>query len=372
LLLKFLPFKAARQVDNILTITRNRRRIRAEVAVSGDHLMRATHLFIVCLVAAAPIGAIGTNAARTKFAIDDARASTISGRFDANRSSGVQNSVKAPGNPDSGSDLPLVRIAQANPVVTTGNPSLAPLKWVGMLTNHAPSARNPNAQFQCTGQFIKPSVILTAGHCINDLTSKPNGPGYDLTKQTFTLQYQNGEGSQVLRTKCALTSPGWKFPPNYENMTIEEQDVVIRAAGQHDFAMILVDGTSATGVMPYDLDWKGKWAAATRVGYPGDILSGQIVQQSRGIVFFVDAIPMFPGESLPNLVAHWQPLAGFTSGSSGGAWVGNYSSMESPNNNFLIAVTSFQNVTFPGVEFGAYLTAAEFNPLLAKVENGCK
>jgi hypothetical protein len=266
-----------------------------------------------------------------------------------------------------------LRLAQfVNPVVATGNPSVAPLKWVGMLINRAPTAKNPNTAFQCTGQFIKPNVVLTAGHCIKDLTADPTGRGYDLTKQMFVLQYQNGEGSQTYRTKCALASPGWQFPPNYASMSVAEQDAAIRAAGQHDFAMILVDGSSATGVMPYDLDWKGKWGAATRVGYPGDILNGQIVQQSHGIVFFADAIPMFPRESLPNLVAHWQPLAGFTSGSSGGAWVANYNSAESASNNFLIAVTSFQNVSFPGVEFGAYLTAAEFNPLLSKVENGCQ
>jgi hypothetical protein len=47
------------------------------------------------------------------------------------------------------------------------------------------------------------------------------------------------------------------------------------------------------------------------------------------------------------------------------------------NNNILIAVTSFgadyQGTNpFPGGTFAAYLTAAEFNPLLASVSNGCK
>jgi hypothetical protein len=325
----------------------------------------------LCLVLAAvsPVWANGLEtgpfdgSVRLRSAIEGFQAGGGAAAFRAQRA--------ADGLPGSSNPRPL-RLAQAANPVSTGNPSLAPLKWVGMLINRAATAKNPNAQFQCTAQFIKPNVLLTAAHCINDLSGHPTPQGYDLTKQTFVLQYQNGEGSQTLKTKCALTSPGWQFPSNYASLAVAEQDAAIRAAGQHDFAMILVDGTSATGVMPYDLDWKGKWTAATRVGYPGDILSGQIVQQSRGIVFFVDSIPMFPGESLPNLVAHWQPLAGFTSGSSGGAWVGNYNSGESARNNFLIAVTSFQNVSFPGVEFGAYLTAAEFNPLLAKVENGCQ
>jgi len=35
-------------------------------------------------------------------------------------------------------------------------------------------------------------------------------------------------------------------------------------------------------------------------------------------------------------------------------------------------VTSFQFTNYPGGEGAAYLTAAEFNPLLAYVSGGCK
>ena len=187
-----------------------------------------------------------------------------------------------------------------------------------------PDAKNPDADVQCTGQFITPNVVLTAGHCLKDLPDDPTGAGYDLTKQYFVLQYQNGEGSHTYKTKCALASPGWLFPSNYSSMTPAQKDAALRNAAQHDFAMILLDGNSQTGVMHYDLDWKGKWVAATRVGYAGDILNGQIVQQSHGIVFFADSIPMFPSESLPNLVAHWQPITDLTSGTSGGAWIVNF------------------------------------------------
>ncbi len=270
------------------------------------------------------------------------------------------------------SSPPTLRLAQAGSTRSTGNPSLAPLKWVGMVINLTPTQKNPDADVQCTGQFITPNVVLTAGHCLKDLPDDPTGAGYDLTKQYFVLQYQNGEGSHTYKTKCALASPGWLFPSNYSSMTPAQKDAALRNAAQHDFAMILLDGNSQTGVMHYDLDWKGKWVAATRVGYAGDILNGQIVQQSHGIVFFADSIPMFPSESLPNLVAHWQPITDLTSGTSGGAWIVNFDSTESATNNLLIAVTSFQNTAYPGVEFGAYLTAAEFNPLLAKVQNGCK
>ena len=64
-------------------------------------------------------------------------------------------------------------------------------------------------------------------------------------------------------------------------------------------------------------------------------------------------------------------------GTSGGAWVANLIG-EGPDEYFLIAVSSFSPINsynspvFPGGTFAAYLTAAEFNPLLTFVSNGCK
>ncbi len=107
------------------------------------------------------------------------------------------------------------------------------------------------------------------------------------------------------------------------------------------------------------------------VGYAGDILDGQIIQDSHGIVFFADAIPMF-GQSLPSLVVHWQSRTDLTSGTSGGGWIANFSGTEAATNNVLIAVTSFSDSGYPGAEMATYLTAAEFNPLLTYVSNGCK
>jgi hypothetical protein len=264
-----------------------------------------------------------------------------------------------------------IRLAQATQPVSTGNPSVAPLKWVGMVINPMPTAKNPNLVDECTGQFIKPNVVLTAGHCVNDLPSNPTGSGYDVGKQRFVLQYQNGEGSQTFKTLCAAASPQWKLPANYNSLSPEQKDLATRTAAQHDFAMILVDGNSSTGVMPYALDWKGKVSQAVRVGYAANILDGEIVQQALGIVFFANAIPMFP-ESPPNLIVHWQSITDLTSGTSGGAWIANFSTTEGQNKNVLIAVTSFRNDNYPGAILAAYLTSAEFNPLLNYVSNGCK
>jgi len=278
--------------------------------------------------------------------------------------------------PDHGTQAPKpsngeIQAAQNTALSTTGNPSVAPLKWVGLLMNPTPTQKNPGQFDGCTGQFIKPNIVLTAAHCIKNIATNPTGPWYDLTKQKFVLQYQNGDGSHTFKTSCAAANPRWTLPSNFSSLDKAQQGAALRAASEHDYAMVLVDGDSPTGTMPYMLDWKGKADKAVRVGYAADILDGEIIQQAFGIVFFSDAIPMFP-ESPPNLVVHWQSITDFTEGSSGGGWITNFSTDEGPGKNVLIAVTSFRNSNYPGAILGAYLTAAEFNPLLDYVSNGCK
>ena len=268
-----------------------------------------------------------------------------------------------------------VQVAQVIPQTapaeaTTGNPSLAPLKWVGMLVIPTPTTGNPNSIVECTAQFIQPSVLLTAGHCLKDLPANPTGPWPDVTKGTFWLQYQNQEGTPF-KILCGATNPLWTFPANYASMTNAERNDAGNVAWEHDYAMILVDGVSPTGTMPYALDWKGKAKYVTRVGYAGDILDGQIVQKSGGPVFFVDQIPMM-SKSYPGIVVQWAPITDLTEGTSGGAWIANFSNTEGNDKNILIAVTSFSFNAYPGGEGAAYLTSQEFDPLLKFVSNGCK
>ena len=201
-----------------------------------------------------------------------------------------------------------VRLAQIIPdtspgEATTGNPSLAPLKWVGLLAIPDPTDKDPDSIVECTGQFIKPNIVLTAAHCLRDLPANPRGPWPDVTKGTFWLQYQNQQGTPF---KILCGASLWTLPTNFSAMKEGDQDDAKLAAYQHDFAMLLVDGQSPTGVMPYLLDWKGKFGYATRVGYASDILNGQIVQKSGGAVFFADAIPMLD-KSYPDLVVQWAP-----------------------------------------------------------------
>jgi hypothetical protein len=271
-----------------------------------------------------------------------------------------------------------------SPEQTMGNPSQAPYKWAGLLIIPSPTPQHPNESFLCTAQFIRPNVLLTAGHCLKDLPSNPTGPWPDVTKGAFYLQYQNGAGTQF-NIVCGETNPLWTYPSNYPAMTPAQQQTAQTNAQQHDYAMILVDKVSPTGVMNYQLDWKGKYTFADRIGYPGDILDGTVIQDAPGVIFPSDAIPLGVNSS-PNLVVQWGPVTDATEGMSGGAWVANSSDTEGPGKNVLIAVTSFGvsltvkptlNVpgavisAYPGGTFAAYLTAAEFNPLLDDVSKGC-
>src|SRR5580693_1722725 len=109
-------------------------------------------------------------------------------------------------------------------VANTGNPSVAPLKWVGLLITPNPTQQYPKQVAECTGQFIKPNIVLTAAHCIKDIVDNPTGPWFDLTKQIFVLQYQNGEGSHTFKTVCAATAPGWTLPANYATLKSGQQN----------------------------------------------------------------------------------------------------------------------------------------------------
>jgi hypothetical protein len=259
---------------------------------------------------------------------------------------------------------------------TSGNPSIAPFKWAGLLIIPDPTTQHPNAADLCTAEFIASNVILTAGHCLRDLPGVPNGPWPDATKGTFWLQYQNQSGTPF-KILCGEVNPLWGLPPNFAGLSDNDQAAALVSAYQHDFAMLLVDGQSPTGTMPYALDWKGHYTHAARIGYPGDILEGTVIQKAPGVVFSADALP-FGLEAVPNLVVQWGPITDATQGMSGGAWVAHPNANEGDGSNVLIAVTSFGPVTgsghpkYPGGTFAAYLTAAEFNPLLQSVENGCK
>ena len=263
---------------------------------------------------------------------------------------------------------------------TSGNPAFVPLIWVGILVVPTPTPQAPNSVTTCTAQFITPTVLLTAGHCLQDLPDAlddaPNAPAHvwpDITKAVFYRQYQNDSG-YPFKIVCGLPNPKWSLPSNIRTMNDSDKNTAMNNAFQHDYAMLLVDSPNPSGAMPYALDWKGKanTGYTIRVGYPNAILDSAIVQQVPGYLFFSNTIPG-PFSGMPNEVTQWGPTLDATQGMSGGAWIINFdTSGKAAGANTLIAVSSLVNSGFPWASFAAYLTAAEFNPLLKSVSNGCK
>jgi hypothetical protein len=110
--------------------------------------------------------------------------------------------------------------------------------------------------------------------------------------------------------------------------------------------------------------------APREIGYPGDVMNGQLVQEAHGAIIFADDIPILPGVSLPHLLALWEFNPTLTEGTSGGGWVANLSSVPAADNNVLVSVNSFYLRNHPEMTYGPKFDTAQFRFLLNHVASG--
>jgi len=244
--------------------------------------------------------------------------------------------------------------AQEQPM-SAGNPAVAPLKWVGLLLFQHPDGNT----FACTAQFISPKVLLTAAHCVRDNTT---GEWYDVNRMHFLLQYQNKDASDIYSAVCASHPAGY-VPKLSPSASDDEKFLAFRNATQFDYAMILVNHESKTGHFKVETDWLGKHPEAHQIGYPGAIENGMIVQRDPGLL----ALSL----SQPGVVILMHPNPNMTQGTSGGAWIANFSTGENPDENIVVGLTSEGTSIWPGITFGPYFRQEYYGGLFDYVSKGC-
>lgn len=222
----------------------------------------------------------------------------------------------------------------------SGDANTIPLRWAGKLF-----FKEKDGDFICSGQFVTDRVVVTAAHCLRD---QKTGEWYD--DFVFALQYDRGHSSRNYGYECVATKQGWVSgdDPYY-----------------WDVGMILVNGTSRTGHFGYYTGWSlNDIPRAAKVGYPADILDGEVVQ--------IDSGNLFAPDDSEGLVGLRHGNAKNAGGSSGGAWVANYANRIGQNTNRIIGLTSHHRGDDTTISYSAYLQEENFKTLLDYVGRGCR
>jgi hypothetical protein len=232
-------------------------------------------------------------------------------------------------------------LAKASSAVAraSGNVATRPLYWAGKFF-----FAKPEGPRVCSAQFISPGIVITAAHCIRD-----DNTGQWYTNFLYRHQYDRGRSARDFGTECFASYNGWV-----------SKDV---SRWEWDYAILKLRGGGDRGHFGWQSGWWGAYNSAPKIGYPGAIEQGQIIQ--------VDFGRLFKGRT-PRLIglAHGNPRN--AEGSSGGAWVGRYETAgNNPQGNYVISVTSHHLGDDRGTTYGVYW-GDDMERLLNYVRRGCK
>ena len=225
-----------------------------------------------------------------------------------------------------------------------GDVRFFPLTRVGRLYFNKPDDP-PGRGNICTAQFVASDVILTAAHCIQD--DRPPYPYY--RNFMFALQYEQGTTRRRYGVICAGNKKAWA-QPNPQRWL-------------YDYAMILTDAPSDVGWFGFQWNWIGKYRSATRIGYPRGSLKGEVVQVDNGPLSVTNGIVQLKHGNMDD-----------QHGSSGGGYVGAYSTESRSDRNSIISLQSFSHGKggeTSGIGYGPYFTEQIFD-LFKYVRAGCR
>jgi hypothetical protein len=219
----------------------------------------------------------------------------------------------------------------------SGNIRAVPLAFAGKFV-----FTTPNGDAVCSAQLIAPRLLLTAAHCVQDEET-----GQWFTNFEFFLQYHSGQYSQAFGVSCVGVWTGWHDNRSPDN-------------NPFDYAISLVD-RQAPGWFGTAWNWAGSFNAATKIGYPGGIANGEVIQVDNGRILleYAGVATLQHGDRAPQ------------EGTSGGGWVANYSPAVRNDTNYILSVSSFVYADKPGVIYGPYFTD-DFHKLSEYAARGCR
>ncbi|HEX2392083.1 MAG TPA: serine protease [Solirubrobacterales bacterium] len=84
--------------------------------------------------------------------------------------------------------------------------SIAEFPWLAFIE----AETRPEEGFQCTGTVIAPRLILTAGHCVQDIESGRLTPAADFAVATGVDDLHDVQAANISRVTQALVYPGFK------------------------------------------------------------------------------------------------------------------------------------------------------------------